>query len=298
MRVDLSENPPSQIVYEVHIEPPVEHAAHYIGRSPDGGISGLVRRLAKHGGSEGARLLQVAKQRGSTWHLVRTWEGGGRKERQLKTRSGALYCPECAEHPLPGNREPRQDAKYLTRRQREEKRHAQAQREKDPYADMHAEELTYSEVADRLTVTQRSTPEDWEKAIPYIEALEAGWLREKQEREMRQEMEAAAEAATETFTAMADAGVEPGRIATWHDEVAAELWNDAETAEAKAFARGYDDTVRTLVRDLEEAELAPMAATLPDGAPHADPFLAARGWEAQGGIYRRAGQAERELEAG
>jgi hypothetical protein len=42
--------------------------------------------------------------------------------------------------------------------------------------------------------------------------------------------------------------------------------------------------------------LAPVAATLPDGTPHADPFLAGRGWQAQGGIYRRVPQAE--IEAG
>src|SRR5258708_7057039 len=120
--VHVGDSPPRQIVYEVHIEPPVEHAAHYIGRSPDGGVAGLVRRLAKHGGSEGARLLQVAKQRGSTWRLVRTWEGDGRKQRQLKTRSGALYCPDCTEHPMEGATPPRPGAKYLTRRRREEKR--------------------------------------------------------------------------------------------------------------------------------------------------------------------------------
>ena len=37
-----------------------------------------------------------------------------------------------------------------------------------------------------------------------------------------------------------------------------------------------------------------LGATLPDGTPHADPFLAGRGWQAQGGIYRRAPQAETE----
>jgi hypothetical protein len=31
----------------------------------------------------------------------------------------------------------------------------------------------------------------------------------------------------------------------------------------------------------------PIAAGLPDGTPHPDPFLAGRGWQALGGIYRR-----------
>ena len=42
--------------------------------------------------------------------------------------------------------------------------------------------------------------------------------------------------------------------------------------------------------------LAPVAATLPDGTPHADPFLAGRGWQAQGGIYVRQSQAQPQLE--
>jgi hypothetical protein len=31
---------------------------------------------------------------------------------------------------------------------------------------------------------------------------------------------------------------------------------------------------------------APIAATLPDGTPHPDPVLAAKGWQALGGIYQ------------
>jgi hypothetical protein len=42
--------------------------------------------------------------------------------------------------------------------------------------------------------------------------------------------------------------------------------------------------------------LAPMAATLPDGTPPADPFLAGPGWQAHGDLYRRSPQAQ--LEAG
>ncbi len=38
----------------------------------------------------------------------------------------------------------------------------------------------------------------------------------------------------------------------------------------------------------------PVAASLPDGTPHPDPFLAGRGWQARGGIWVRrepAGEA-------
>ena len=54
-----------------------------------------------------------------------------------------------------------------------------------------------------------------------------------------------------------------------------------------------------LPRLLDPAYAAPRAleATgLPDGTAHPDPVLAARGWQAQGGICHRVPQAE--LEAG
>jgi hypothetical protein len=40
--------------------------------------------------------------------------------------------------------------------------------------------------------------------------------------------------------------------------------------------------------------LAPVAATLPDGTPHADPLLAERGWQAQRGVYVRQAQPQAE----
>jgi len=40
---------------------------------------------------------------------------------------------------------------------------------------------------------------------------------------------------------------------------------------------------------------APMAARQPDGTPHADPVLARKGWQAQGGVWVKADpQADRE----
>jgi len=52
------------------------------------------------------------------------------------------------------------------------------------------------------------------------------------------------------------------------------------------------------VLDASEASpaLAPVAASLPDGTLHADPFLAGRGWQARGGLY--IGRAQAQLEAG
>jgi hypothetical protein len=54
------------------------------------------------------------------------------------------------------------------------------------------------------------------------------------------------------------------------------------------------------VADLHELDrpVAPMAATLPDGTPHADPFLAERVWQAQDGLYVRRPAVEPGVEAG
>ena len=59
-----------------------------------------------------------------------------------------------------------------------------------------------------------------------------------------------------------------------------------------------DPMPRWLVPEFEAPDLAPLAATLPDGTPHADPFLAGRGWQARDGVYMRVPQADKELEAG
>lgn len=58
------------------------------------------------------------------------------------------------------------------------------------------------------------------------------------------------------------------------------------------------DGLPRLLDQADAAPRAPQAWQLADGTPHTDPVLAARGWQAQGGIYRRVPQAEHELEAG
>src|SRR2546430_1198800 len=73
--------------YRVPLDRPIEHAeagpyagaAHYTGSADD-----LAARMAKHGTSEGARLLQVQKERGGSWHIARTWPGGKYEERAIK----------------------------------------------------------------------------------------------------------------------------------------------------------------------------------------------------------------------
>ena len=65
-----------------------------------GSAEDLAKRLGEHRQGTGARLTQVAKERGIGWDLARVWEGGldGRKlEKNLKARhNGKALCPICA----------------------------------------------------------------------------------------------------------------------------------------------------------------------------------------------------------
>src|SRR5215472_3716865 len=114
---------PQMVVYLYHLDPPYKHAAHYLGSTDD-----LDRRDAEHGGPHGARLLQVQKQAGGTWHLVRTWAGGRQKESELKSNNGKRYCPECTPRPLPGiNTQHRVRKTRCQRAQDKQRRDAQQQ---------------------------------------------------------------------------------------------------------------------------------------------------------------------------
>ena len=57
------------IVYILHLDPPYRHARHYTGHAEPGH---LAERLAEHGT---ARLLQVQREAGGSWHLARTLPG-------------------------------------------------------------------------------------------------------------------------------------------------------------------------------------------------------------------------------
>jgi predicted GIY-YIG superfamily endonuclease len=83
-------------VYLLHLDPPYRHAAHYTGSAED-----LAQRLRQHGTCDGARLLEVQREAGGTWHVARTWPGGPAEEYALKrARMAARICPTCS----PGTR--------------------------------------------------------------------------------------------------------------------------------------------------------------------------------------------------
>jgi predicted GIY-YIG superfamily endonuclease len=82
-------------VYELHFASPISDAhttQHYIGYADD-----IKRRLEDHRASRGARLTEVANQRGIGFWVSRVWEGKDRSfERNLKNRKeGTRLCPDC-----------------------------------------------------------------------------------------------------------------------------------------------------------------------------------------------------------
>jgi len=88
---------PRGTTYLLHFERPISPAhtcQHYLGWAEDVGA-----RLADHAAGRGARLTQVALERGIGWALARTWAGETRRdERRHKTGAhGARLCPICRE---------------------------------------------------------------------------------------------------------------------------------------------------------------------------------------------------------
>lgn len=87
-------------VYLLHFSKPIapgRHTAqHYLGSADD-----VYARLLEHRAGKGARLCQVANERGIEYNVVRIWvadPGQGRQlERKLKNRKmGNRLCPICA----------------------------------------------------------------------------------------------------------------------------------------------------------------------------------------------------------
>lgn len=82
------------LVYLLHFSRPISEAhscQHYLGWCLD-----INARLAMHRAGKGARLTQVAVERGIGFEVVRTWEGSRELERHLKnSKRGPRLCPLC-----------------------------------------------------------------------------------------------------------------------------------------------------------------------------------------------------------
>jgi hypothetical protein len=235
-------NEPEELCYLYHLDPAYEHAEHYLGTTE----LGVEERDKFHQSGAGARLLEVQKQNGGSWHLVRTWAGGRLKERALKMQSGKRYCPECTEHPRAGDEMP-DPGRYLyfTRKERTALKAEKEQQEKERAA----KEKKGPGVEDREFVPLRQ-PEprtltgeelaDQDKALTEMEAL---WIRQAKEKQMKQaEIEAAKEggqAGEREVLEGIERGMDPDIAMERHEEITGWLDREAETPSERAFAEAY-----------------------------------------------------------
>lgn len=84
-------------VYLLHFDRPIsdKHTTqHYIGWAKY-----LPSRALAHMRGQGARLTQVAVERGIGFVIAQTWPGDRTLERKLKNRKSApRFCPICKQH--------------------------------------------------------------------------------------------------------------------------------------------------------------------------------------------------------
>jgi hypothetical protein len=100
--------------------------------------------------------------------------------------------------------------------------------------------------------------------------------------------------ASRRIAALYASGAGLDQISAAHDDLAASLAADAQTPPGRAYAAQFADTGRSLIADLRVDEAvargrSQAACTLPDGTPHPAPVLAAKGWQADRGIWQRTG---------
>jgi hypothetical protein len=70
---------------------PTGYAQHYTGSTPD-----LARRMDRHRAGSDAKITRAFRAAGAEFTLARTWVGGRKRERQIKSQGGARrYCPVC-----------------------------------------------------------------------------------------------------------------------------------------------------------------------------------------------------------
>jgi predicted GIY-YIG superfamily endonuclease len=88
------ERMPRGVVYLLHFDSKIsdKHTTqHYTGWTKY-----LAGRVAKHLAGRGARLTQVARERGIGFVVARTWPGDRTFERKIKNRhEGPTLCPIC-----------------------------------------------------------------------------------------------------------------------------------------------------------------------------------------------------------
>lgn len=79
-------------VYLLHLDPPYEHAGHYLGWSENGVLS----RVQYHADGKGNPLIASHMANDGTLYLTRVWAKVDRNfERRLKSHGKARLCPLC-----------------------------------------------------------------------------------------------------------------------------------------------------------------------------------------------------------
>jgi predicted GIY-YIG superfamily endonuclease len=297
-------------VYLLHFSVPYKHARHYTGWASD-----LAARLAEHDDGRGARLTAVAKAAGITWTLARTWPGTRARERQLKNQGGASrHCPACKKESKDMSSPEAHETQLARAREADQRPLPAAVYElapgdylvegpgPDPLLEQTAGHVRNEAERDRPWGAEASCDDPGSLTAAGLAEADADCKRALDASGAEQDAADGIPAslaftdASRRVTAMYAAGVGLERISQDHDDLAASLVTDAQTPPGRAYAREYADTGRTLIADLrEDAAVArgqsAAACTLPDGTPHPDPVLAARGWQVGHGIYQRTGSA-------
>ncbi|MPZ24453.1 MAG: endonuclease [Dehalococcoidia bacterium] len=97
----MGERVPHRGLYLLHFDRDLGHARHYLGYAGD-----IPARLTAHAAGAGARLTQVARERGIGWTLAATWPNGARTDERRLKRNGAStrLCPLCPRRRRPSPR--------------------------------------------------------------------------------------------------------------------------------------------------------------------------------------------------
>ena len=95
------------MVYLLHFQRPIspDHTAqHYLGCTLSECMADLSIRIHQHRLGQGARLTEVACERGIGFVVVRIWHGGRAHEAQLKRlKNSPRLCPICNPEMKHGN---------------------------------------------------------------------------------------------------------------------------------------------------------------------------------------------------
>lgn len=86
-------------VYILHIDPPYQHAKHYIGYT----VRTVAERVDEHMAGRGSPLVAAALAAGHKITVALKWVEGNRAwERYLKRKKGTpAFCPCCGAHERP-----------------------------------------------------------------------------------------------------------------------------------------------------------------------------------------------------